>query len=215
MEQPRRFNVREGASVKLFVLGFSARSSNCPSESMPVGFGTPFELSTVASNLASTGEFRDPFGIPSGPTAHVAPVYPFILATVIRVLRSSSLIVWAAILLNACLLGWTAALLPKISRLIYGRSAPGIAGGVLLAVSSRLMPQWEVALAALLMLLSVYCSLKGSRLSRACGAGYAYSRIRFPFRRWRWRRPAAESGSPRSPPFWFRLCARPGWSGTG
>lgn len=126
-----------------------------------VGFGLPYEVATVATNLAATGEFRDPFGVVSGPTAHVAPVYPYVLGTVIRIFRQPEPIIWAAVILNACFLGLTAALLPAFSRHIFQDPMPGFAGGVLLAMSVRLMPQWEVALSTLLLLVAALTLLKG------------------------------------------------------
>jgi hypothetical protein len=154
-------NAWAGADLRLFCLGLFCAIVQIPLGIHAVGFGLPYEVSTVATNLAESGEFRDPFGIPTGPTAHVAPVYAFVLATVFRILREPNRIVWATIFLNAGLLAFSAALLPRLSRRIYGRSAPGVIGGVLLALSGRLMPQWEVALAAALLLGATLAILEG------------------------------------------------------
>jgi hypothetical protein len=140
------------AGIYLFLLGFLGVLIQLPLGLDAVGFGPPFEAANVAKTLAATGNFRDPFAVPTGPTAHVAPVYPFIMATAIRVLQQPGAVVWSMILLNAALSGLAAAMLPALSQRIYGRRTPGIAGAVLLALSTQLMPQWEVALAAVLLL---------------------------------------------------------------
>ena len=151
----------EASELGLFFFGCFCALIQIPLGLDGVGFGSWYELSTVAANLAASGEFRDPFGVATGPTAHVAPVYTFILALLIRIFRHAGTVIWAAIILNACLLGLAAALLPKLSRRVYGRSEPGVAGGVLLALSGRLIPQWEVALSALLLLVATQIILDG------------------------------------------------------
>jgi hypothetical protein len=61
---------------------------------------------------------------------------------------------------NAVLFGWAASLLPALSRYVYGQTAPGIAGGVLLALSGWMMPQWETALSSLLFLTATLAMLR-------------------------------------------------------
>jgi len=41
---------------------------------------TPTEVERVARSLAEGRGFHDPFGFPTGPTAHVSPLYPFYVA---------------------------------------------------------------------------------------------------------------------------------------
>ena len=49
-----------------------------------VGMGPGFESVSLAKTLATRGEFADPFDGPTGPTAHLAPAFPFLLASVYR-----------------------------------------------------------------------------------------------------------------------------------
>ncbi len=42
------------------------------------------EWENIARNLASTGEFANPYPSPTGPTAHSPPAYPFLLSLVFR-----------------------------------------------------------------------------------------------------------------------------------
>ena len=48
------------------------------------GMGAGFESISVAKSLAIKGTFADPFGAPTGPTAHLAPLWPFMLAGIYR-----------------------------------------------------------------------------------------------------------------------------------
>lgn len=43
-----------------------------------------FELERVAISVAQTGLFGNPYAIPTGPTAHVSPGYPLLLALIFR-----------------------------------------------------------------------------------------------------------------------------------
>jgi hypothetical protein len=47
------------------------------------------EISRIAETIATTGEFANPYSYPTGPTAHHAPVYPFILSFVYRLPATS------------------------------------------------------------------------------------------------------------------------------
>jgi len=65
--------------------------------------------------LATSGQFRDPFGVPTGPTAHVAPVYAAILAVAIKLFRDPVTVTLAMMVVSAVLFGWAASLLPALS----------------------------------------------------------------------------------------------------
>jgi hypothetical protein len=114
--------------------------------------GPGYEVPNVARHLAISGEFGDPFSIPTGSTAHVAPLYTGIVGLVFKVFGFTHSAVLVLIFLNAALLAIGAALLPVLSRKVFGDPAPGVAGGVLLVLCERLMPQHEVALSAALLL---------------------------------------------------------------
>lgn len=81
-----------------------------------VGVGSGFEPVAVARNLAKHGVFANPFGWPTGATAHVPPLYPFMLAAVLHItgdgpaFRVVALcLTLSAHALNAVLLFWLAA----------------------------------------------------------------------------------------------------------
>jgi hypothetical protein len=94
-----------------------------------------WETDAVAVSLATTGAFADPYALPTGPTAHVAPVWPFLLGLVYRALGltlTAGYVGWGLGLLAYALLF---ALLPWMSdRLGVGTPAgvlAGLAGAVL------------------------------------------------------------------------------------
>jgi hypothetical protein len=55
------------------------------------------EMSRIAQAIASTGEFSNPYPYPTGPTAHQAPVYPFLLSFVYRLPAASRIPVRAGL----------------------------------------------------------------------------------------------------------------------
>lgn len=64
------------AFAAIFVLGFTLRFAFLFSGVLPSNYMRPFgEIGKVAISLARTGEFADPYKIPTGPTAHPTPVY--------------------------------------------------------------------------------------------------------------------------------------------
>jgi hypothetical protein len=155
----------------LFVFGFAWTLLQFPLRITAAAFGQQLELLTVATNLATSGQFRDPFGVPTGPTAHVAPVYAVILAVAIKLFREPVTVTLAMMVVNAVLFGWAASLLPALSRFVYGQTAPGLVGGALLAASSWMMPQWEAALSSLLFLTATLAMLRSGAVRAGLWSG--------------------------------------------
>jgi hypothetical protein len=180
MNQPPS-SERDIPHLGLFLVAFFLALIQYPLGLDATGFVTFYEGAAVARNLASSGEFRDPFGIPTGPTAHVAPVYPLLFAAVIRLLGYPTAL-FAIVLLNAAMMGLAAALLPALSRRVYGDATPGFAAGLLLAISGRMMPQWEVAFTALLFLMATFAILKHGPVSAGlwCGASILANPVSLP-----------------------------------
>jgi hypothetical protein len=111
------------------------------------GFGHGFEMAAVAQSLAEHGMYANPFQpVMTGPTALVPPLFPFLLAGLIRILRQPTLIVIAAVCLNIATDAFIAWLLPRLSVAFYGTHKPGIFAAVLWLFSMRLMPQWDLSL---------------------------------------------------------------------
>jgi len=115
------------------------------------GFGPGFEVLNVARSLAFHGRFADPFSsAATGPTGHVAPLYPALLAPILRLFPDHTA-VYPLFFLNAILVGLAAAQLPGVSRRLFRTVVPGVIGAVLLIFASRLAPQQEQALSVLLI----------------------------------------------------------------
>jgi hypothetical protein len=108
-----------------------------------MGIPAGSETLQVARTLATTGRYADPFGsiqAHSGYTAHLAPVYPAILAAIFRGIGdglASLTVLWAA---NLVFIAVQLALLPVISSELGLGTLPGVIGAVL----GILFPQYTV-----------------------------------------------------------------------
>ena len=130
---------------------------------------TRYEVTAVAMSLYERGAFSDPYGLPTGPTAHVPPFHPALLAGIYRLLGptlAAGYVAW--LVLIAChgamwgMLPWLAARLGL---------SPG--AGLLAGVSGALLPRWPgyveapSAIAIGLMLGAFLARWKGGKPSRA------------------------------------------------
>jgi hypothetical protein len=95
-------------------------------------YGAGYETLNIARTLAETGTFGNPYGVlPTGPTAHCAPLYPMFLAMLIKLFGYSGTFV---LITNFCALamyGLHAALLPRVSLLFFKHQAPGICAAIM------------------------------------------------------------------------------------
>lgn len=119
------------AFILIFVLAFTIRFFRLMQ--VPLEFLTPnpdWELNAIAISLVETGQFADPYLIPTGPTAHLPPVYPFIFSMIYRVFGltpSAGLATWIFIIISGSLLY---ALLPWFSNRLGTGSGAGFIGGL-------------------------------------------------------------------------------------
>jgi hypothetical protein len=102
------------------------------------------EMWNLARNIADHGTFANPFAsLATGPTAVNPPLYPLILAGLIKVFRvmylSYNASVLGCILANAI----TTALLPRISVVFLGDSIPGIIASILWLAAMQSIPGWD------------------------------------------------------------------------
>lgn len=74
-----------------------------------------YECENIARNLAATGEFANPYWTPTGPTAHSAPAYPFLLSLAFRLAGEGEGGRQAGMVLNALLASLAYALLPALA----------------------------------------------------------------------------------------------------
>src|SRR5579862_7813826 len=123
-------------------------------------YGTipPREMERVSRCWAEAGEFCNPYATPTGPTAHVAPVYPVILGSLYRIFGAYS----PHAMLAQAILSWTlcalrcALLLPLAVALRLPRNIGMIAAILSIffisAFHTELRGAWDAPLIALCMM---------------------------------------------------------------
>jgi len=96
-------------------------------------FGFGYEAGRIARSLALGNGFADPMPFPTGPTAHLAPIYPFLLAGIFRVFgiytAGSAL---AAYVVNTIASALTCLVLFRLGTAIFGE-AEGLLAAALFA----------------------------------------------------------------------------------
>src|SRR5258708_34953190 len=84
------------------------------------------ESAHIAASLASDHGFSNPFGPPTGPTAWLGPVYPFVLSGFFRAFGPYTLAaIVAALLLNCLLLAVPLLPVDFITRYTFRERLPG------------------------------------------------------------------------------------------
>ena len=97
-----------------------------------------WEMEAVAFSLAQSGQFADPYILPTGPTAHLPPILPGILGLIWGLFGMSLVAGYAAWLFRIATYSAMYAILPWFAdRLGVGRQ-PGVLGGV----AGALVPGW-------------------------------------------------------------------------
>ena len=125
--------------ILIFILAFRIRSEELlkiPSRYMRPNSG--WELSSIAISLFNGEGFANPYMIETGPTAHLPPIYPYLVSFIYRIygltsiggLRSMQLMVLTGSIIYA--------LLPWISEKMGLGIQPGIIGGV----AGALIVEW-------------------------------------------------------------------------
>ncbi len=112
----------------------------------PPQFGPPVEMAILAENLAAHGSFSNPFFVlATGPTAAIPPLYPFMLAVLMKLLRNPNLVYIAAVV--GCILAnaVTAILLPRLSSVFYGDIIPGVLASVFWISAMPIIPSYDVS----------------------------------------------------------------------
>ena len=147
------------------------------------GFGRYVETLAVARSLASGHGFANPFGaMDTGPTAHLAPLFPALLSGLIRLFGDRDGLVFSATLLCVLIHALHAVLLPAVSKRLFGDSRPGVFAALFSIVvpTARLLPQWESMYAAVAVMLFCVSTpppggavrrplLEGARAGAFCG----------------------------------------------
>jgi hypothetical protein len=128
------------------------------------------EMYAVAHSIATTGVFGNPNGIPSGPTAFVAPLYPYVLAA-LQLTMPDQIIAPVLATVSIVLASLLWALLPMVARGLELSDEIGIPAGYLGALSplrhwAELTGFWDATLSAL-ALMSITAWTFHQRVSRS------------------------------------------------
>ncbi len=125
------------------------------------------EMWKLAKNIASQGSFANPFGtLATGPTANNPPLYPLILAGLMKVFRVPALIYVASVLCAIIANAFTAALLPRASMIFFGDSIPGVFGALLWLGAMQSIPGWDTNFTVAGILLYCILTAPGAQAER-------------------------------------------------
>jgi hypothetical protein len=95
------------------------------------------ETGRVALSLMRSGEFADPYMIPTGPTAHTLPLWPALLAVIYQTFGMTAAAGYARAVVAISSYSALYALLPWLAR----RLGLGMRAGILAGVAGSLIPQ--------------------------------------------------------------------------
>lgn len=114
------------------------------------------ELENIARSLATIGVFGNPYTIPTGPTAHHAPLYPFLLSLVFRTLGYGGRAAFVMAAMNIFFGALQYALLPVLTDTAGIHRVVGVTAGFIGALLPyRIMREirWETTLSALFIVI--------------------------------------------------------------
>ena len=125
--------------IIIFSLSFFIRLNQL--KQIPARYLVPtnqWELGSIAISLMKTGQFADPYMIPTGATAHLPPIYPFIFSLLYR---------WFGLTSTAGYAGWlfiiaTGSLLYAMLPWLSARLGTGKQAGLIGGLAGALLVEW-------------------------------------------------------------------------
>lgn len=132
----------------ILALGIAVRAAMLLILDVPLGLEFA-EIEKIARNLARRGEFADPYKVATGPTAHHAPAYPFLLSLIFKGFGLGAAAGLVMALVNIVLASVQWALVALIARRAQLPAAVGLGAAVLgAAFPYRFLKElrWEAAL---------------------------------------------------------------------
>jgi hypothetical protein len=124
-------------SVRGFLLSLASSGDFLYGRQTEAGFHSADEGINVSVALSRTGNFADPFVEPTGPTAHVPPLFPLVTACLFRVAGYGTAAAAIRNGLNIAGLGLLFASFPFAASVIGLGVRPGGIAGALAAVFRR------------------------------------------------------------------------------
>ena len=137
----------------------------------PNHFGFGFETGSIAGAITRGEGFSSPFGVPNtGPTAWLAPLYPYLLAGVFKVFGLFSTPSAIAILtINSLFAAFTCWPIFRIADRIFGRTVALISGWTWAVVPFffrwAITWAWDTAISAFVVALAVWIALDYEQLT--------------------------------------------------
>ena len=119
------------------------------------------EMELISRSLAETGQFANPYKLPTGLTAHHAPVYPFLLAGIFKIFGYGPAAANAIVTTNLIFAAGIAALMPWVATCATLPATAGLIGGVFAVIPFRILKEarGEASFVGLLFILTVGLTL--------------------------------------------------------
>jgi hypothetical protein len=121
-------------SILLFLLAFAIRVALVFASDQVHDFSTRKEMARTAIAFANKGELADPFAAPTGPTAHVPPLYPIFLGFLFRIFGTGVAGETVKCLLTCAVSSLRSAFMPSVARALGLESRVGLIAGLLSAL---------------------------------------------------------------------------------
>jgi hypothetical protein len=116
------------------------------------------EMEKIGRSLAENGTFANPFKVPTGPTAHHAPIYPVLLSFIFRAFGYGTAAAYAIAVMNIFFAALHYALMPVLTDVAKIRRVVGVTAGLFGAlVPYRILKEirWETTLSALVVVVLI------------------------------------------------------------
>jgi hypothetical protein len=97
-----------------------------------------WETNAVAVSLATRGTFADPYALPTGPTAHVPPFFPVLLAAIYAAFGMTAAAGHVTFLVQLAASAAMVAMLPWLAHRLGATREAGVIGGL----AGALLPRW-------------------------------------------------------------------------
>lgn len=128
----------------------------------------PGEMEHVAASWAATGQLANPYATPTGPTAHLPPVYPLLLGGIYRIFGAGEQGRFAQAMFGCVLSALRCALIvPLAIGLGLGIRVAWVAGALsvfyISAFNTEVRGAWEAPLTALAMMALVCMAIRFAR----------------------------------------------------
>lgn len=120
------------------------------------------EMEQIARSLAQTGAFANPYHLPTGPTAHHAPLYPFLLSLIFRLWGYGRTAAFAMVGMGIVFAAAQYALLPALTIAAGLPIEIGALAGAIGAIPFRILREvrWEASLNGLILVLCTFLAVR-------------------------------------------------------